>query len=31
MIDIVGIRYCRLGTADLDTTVEFARSVIGLE
>jgi 2,3-dihydroxy-p-cumate/2,3-dihydroxybenzoate 3,4-dioxygenase len=31
MIDIVGIRYCRLGTADLDTTVGFARSVIGLE
>lgn len=31
MIDIVGIRYCRLGTADLDGAVRFATEIIGLE
>lgn len=31
MIGIVGIRYCRLGTADLEGAVEFARNMIGLE
>ncbi len=30
-IEIVGIRYCRLGTADLEGTVDFATSAIGLE
>ena len=31
MIEIVDIRYCRLGTADLDTCVAFAKDLIGLE
>ena len=31
MIEIVDIRYCRLGTADLDETVRFATELIGLE
>ncbi|MBT4907076.1 MAG: glyoxalase/bleomycin resistance/extradiol dioxygenase family protein [Rhodospirillaceae bacterium] len=31
MIEIVDIRYCRLGTADLDSTVAFATNLIGLE
>ncbi len=31
MIEIVDIRYCRLGTADLESTVDFAKSMIGLE
>jgi 2,3-dihydroxy-p-cumate/2,3-dihydroxybenzoate 3,4-dioxygenase len=31
MIEIVDIRYCRLGTADLDTSVAFAKDLIGLE
>lgn len=31
MINIVGIRYCRLGTADLEGTVDYARNIIGLE
>ena len=31
MIEIVGIRYCRLGTADLPSTIEYARNTIGLE
>lgn len=31
MIEIVEIRYCRLGTADLEAAVDFARTVIGLE
>jgi len=31
MIEIVGIRYCRLGTADLEGAVEFARNIVGLE
>jgi 2,3-dihydroxy-p-cumate/2,3-dihydroxybenzoate 3,4-dioxygenase len=31
MIEIVGIRYCRLGTADLENAVRFARETIGLE
>lgn len=31
MIEIIDIRYCRLGTANLDATVEFARNLIGLE
>ena len=31
MINIVDIRYCRLGTADLESTVAFARDFIGLE
>jgi len=31
MIEIVDIRYCRLGTADLDSTVAFAKEMIGLE
>ncbi|MBO6783802.1 MAG: VOC family protein [Alphaproteobacteria bacterium] len=30
-IEIVGIRYCRLGTADLDGAVDFAKTMIGLE
>ena len=31
MINVVGFRYCRLGTADLDETVRFAQDIIGLE
>lgn len=31
MIEILDIRYCRLGTADLDATVRFATGHIGLE
>ena len=31
MIDIVDIRYCRLGTADLEGAVRFATEMIGLE
>ena len=31
MIEIVDIRYCRLGTTDLDETVRFATELIGLE
>lgn len=31
MINIVGIRYCRLGTADLEGAVDYAKHVIGLE
>lgn len=31
MINIVGIRYCRLGTADLSGAVDYARNIIGLE
>ncbi len=31
MIEIVDIRYCRLGTTDLNSTVDFARNLIGLE
>ena len=31
MIEIVDIRYCRLGTADLESTVRFATEMIGLE
>lgn len=31
MINIVGIRYCRLGTADLESTVKYAKDLIGLE
>ena len=31
MINIVDIRYCRLGTADLEATTAFARDFIGLE
>lgn len=31
MIEIVDIRYCRLGTADIDGAVAFATSMIGLE
>ncbi|MEP4378474.1 MAG: VOC family protein [Alphaproteobacteria bacterium] len=31
MINIVDIRYCRLGTANLESTVAFARDFIGLE
>tara|TARA_R110002110_G_scaffold415612_2_gene651667 strand:+ start:128205 stop:129059 length:855 start_codon:yes stop_codon:yes gene_type:complete len=31
MIEIVDIRYCRLGTADLDSTIDFATNLIGLE
>jgi 2,3-dihydroxy-p-cumate/2,3-dihydroxybenzoate 3,4-dioxygenase len=31
MIEIVDIRYCRLGTADLDGAVRFATELIGLE
>ena len=31
MIEIVDIRYCRLGTADLKSAVDFATSMIGLE
>ncbi|MGB0572835.1 MAG: VOC family protein [Alphaproteobacteria bacterium] len=31
MIEIVDIRYCRLGTTDLDSTVDFAKNLIGLE
>ena len=31
MIEIVDIRYCCLGTADLESTVDFATSMIGLE
>lgn len=31
MINITGFRYCRLGTADLENTVTFAKDIIGLE
>lgn len=31
MINIVGFRYARLGTADLGETVKFAQDIIGLE
>jgi 2,3-dihydroxy-p-cumate/2,3-dihydroxybenzoate 3,4-dioxygenase len=31
MIEIVDIRYCRLGTADLDGAVRFATETVGLE
>ena len=31
MIEVVGFRYCRLGTADLGETVKFAENMIGLE
>ncbi len=31
MINIVGFRYCRLGTANLEETVKFANDMIGLE
>ncbi|NNE82406.1 MAG: glyoxalase/bleomycin resistance/extradiol dioxygenase family protein [Alphaproteobacteria bacterium] len=31
MIEIVDIRYCRLGTADLNGAVQFATELIGLE
>ncbi|HCO99916.1 MAG: glyoxalase/bleomycin resistance/extradiol dioxygenase family protein [Alphaproteobacteria bacterium] len=31
MIEVVGFRYCRLGTADLEKTVKFAEDMIGLE
>lgn len=31
MIEIVDIRYCRLGTADLEGAVQFATELIGLE
>lgn len=31
MIEIVDIRYCRLGTADLESTIDFATNYIGLE
>ena len=31
MIEVIGIRYCRLGTADLEGSVEFACNIIGLE
>ncbi len=31
MINIIGFRYCRLGTANLDETVKFATDMIGLE
>lgn len=31
MIEIIGIRYCRLGTTNLGTTVDYARHTIGLE
>ena len=31
MIEVVGFRYCRLGTADLEETVKFATDMIGLE
>jgi len=31
MIEIVDIRYCRLGTTDLDSAVTFATELIGLE
>ncbi len=31
MIEIVDIRYCRLGTPDLDSAVRFATEIIGLE
>jgi 2,3-dihydroxy-p-cumate/2,3-dihydroxybenzoate 3,4-dioxygenase len=31
MIEIVDIRYCRLGTPDLDRAVRFATATIGLE
>ncbi len=31
MIEIVDIRYCRLGTADLEDAVRFATEIIGLE
>lgn len=31
MIEIVDIRYCRLGTVDLDSAVAFATEMIGLE
>lgn len=31
MIDIIDIRYCRLGTPDLERSIEFASGTIGLE
>jgi len=31
MINIVGIRYCRLGTANLPGAVDYTRNIIGLE
>ncbi len=31
MIELVGIRYVRLGTADLDGTVQYATETLGLE
>ena len=31
MIEIIGIRYCRLGTPDVDAAVKFATEMIGLE
>ena len=31
MINVTGFRYCRLGTADLEDTVTFAKDIIGLE
>ena len=31
MIEIVDIRYCRLGTADLEGAVQFATGTVGLE
>jgi len=31
MIKVVGFRYARLGTANLDETVKFAENMIGLE
>lgn len=31
MINVVGFRYCRLGTANLEETVKFATEMIGLE
>ena len=31
MIEIIDIRYCRLGTPDLDRAVDFATATIGLE
>lgn len=31
MINVIGFRYCRLGTADLEATAAFAHETIGLE
>ena len=31
MINVTGFRYCRLGTANLEETVKFAKDIIGLE